>query len=251
MKIQTSGDQMQIKTGGVTMLVLGVVFVLVGLFTTALPFLGMSSDDGQPVAKWASLFGLFLLGIGIFMVVTAKKRLITLVKNGESNITDTKIIGGGVKSQNFQTADVVAVNLATRSEYVGSSDSNNSSTAQRRSDLHLILKDNSVVEVDSSVLKGGFNLNGMDVSGLIRKAPLSREAEQIAVFLGVPVKYEDVSSLQGLRNAKMGNNQPENATPPINPDAPPSAQPQVTEVPTQAEKPPTDSGQIPPQGELK
>jgi hypothetical protein len=219
MKIQTSGDQMQIKTGGVTMVVLGVVFVLVGAFATALPFLGITSDNGEGVPKWASLLGLIFVAVGVFAALTAKKRVITLVKNGESNINDTKMIGGGVKTQNFQTSDIAAVNLTTRNEYVGSG-TDNGSTMQRRSDLHLILKDNSTVEVTSSSGQSGFSFNGMNISSLIRKAPLSREAEQISAFLGVPLKFEDVSNLQGLRDAIMGANKPKTTTPPINPNPP-------------------------------
>lgn len=228
MKIQTSGDQMIIKTGGITQLVLGIVFVLVGVFTAALPFIGITSNNGEKVPAWVSLFGLAFLAVGIYLLLSAKNRAISLVKNGQSNVTEKKLLGGGVKSQNFQTSVIVAVDLSTRNE-TESSGANDRSTTERRSDLKLILNDNSTVDVTSSASRGGFNLNGVDMTNIVRKAPLSREAEQIAAFLGVPVKYEDASSMQGLRDLITGGNQTPNTPPTINPNAPPQNNPTFPE----------------------
>lgn len=202
------------------MLFLGVSFFLAGGFLIILPFLGWTSDNGEPVPKWASIIGLVFAAVGIVAVLYAKKKVITLLKNGESNITETRIIGGGVQSQSFQVSDVVAVNLSTRNEYVSSSDGNRSGGGmQRISDLHLLLNNNSTIEITSSSGQGGLSLNGINMTSLIKKAPLANEAEQIAGFLGVPIKYEDSSSLQGLKDMIMGKDasQPPTTTPPLGP----------------------------------
>ncbi|HEX5797726.1 MAG TPA: hypothetical protein VFX79_00065 [Candidatus Saccharimonadales bacterium] len=237
MKIQTSGEQMQIKTGGITQLVMGIIFSLVGIFIVVLPFLGAEDSNGNKMPMWLGLVGLVFFAIGVFLFLSAKSKMIKLVKNGQSNITTKKLLGGGTHTQDFQTSAIVAVNLSTRNEYVntGTSTNNSRSTMQRRSDLHLILNDNSTIEITSSSGQSGFSLNGINMTSLVRKAPLSKEAEQIAGFLGVPVKYEDSSSLQGLKDMIMGKDasQPAATTPPLNPN-----------VPTQT---PQDAETVPPQ----
>ncbi|MEX2014895.1 MAG: hypothetical protein WD885_03080 [Candidatus Saccharimonadales bacterium] len=224
MKIQTIGEQMQIKTGGITQLVMGIVFSLVGILIVILPFLGVESSDGKKMPLWLGLIGLVFLAIGVYLFLSAKNTVITLIKSGQSNITTKKLLGSGIQTQDFQTSSIVAVNLSTRNEYVntGTSANNNRSTMQRRSDLHLMLNNNSMIEITSSSGQSGFSLNGMNITSLVRKAPLTNEAEQIAGFLGVQVKYEDSSSLQGIKDLITGNNsnQPATTTPPLNPDAP-------------------------------
>lgn len=250
MKIQTTGEQMQIKTGGITQLIMGVVFSLVGAGVAILPFLGVESSDGKKMPIWLGLIGLVFLALGVYLVLSAKNTIITLVKNGQSNVTAKRLLGGSAQTQNFQTSAIIAVNLSTRNEYVntGTAGTNNRSTTQRRSDLHLILNDNSTIEITSSG-QSGVGFNGFNMTSLVRKAPLSREAEQIAGFLGVQVKYEDFSSIEGIKNLITGKKQdrPQTTTP-INPDAPPVEeipQPGAPAQPPQA--PPVDDETLPPQ----
>src|SRR5206468_1707555 len=69
----------------------------------------------------------------------------------------------------------------------------------RRSNLSVVLADNSIVDL-ASKSGGSMSLNGMNLTSLISKPPLTNEANQLSQFLGVPLESTDVSSVSGMIN---------------------------------------------------
>jgi hypothetical protein len=194
MKITHSSSQLEIKSGGVAQVVVGVVMVVAGaVFAIAMLAGAMNSGTGQPAPKWYAVFGLIFVTIGILLVVFAKNTRVILRPGGESLVEAKRILGGGIERQTFSTAQVTAVKLHT---YRNQDSTSDNSSGSRQSDLYVQLQDNSQILLGSSSggPSGAFKINGFNAGSLIQKAPLSREAEEVAAFLGVPMQTEgDVS----------------------------------------------------------
>lgn len=201
MKIIQTNDQMEIKSSGFGQLALGIILALGGI-GTAVVVLG-----GKKAPIWAALIGLGMVIIGILTALFAKNRKAILQLGGNVTVTDKRVIGGGVQQQSVPISSVVAVRLSTYLENTGNYNDGNRSTS-RRSVLGLLLSDNDIIQLGSSG-GGGFTVNGLNVSSMIMKAPLSKEANQIAAFLGVPLQADDSSSIAGaVQSLKSAFGQP-------------------------------------------
>lgn len=207
---------MNIKTSGISQVVGGAIFALAGL-AIAIAFLLSRS----PVF---SLFGLIVAAIGGYTVWSASNREIVIVKGGTSTIRSTKVFRSNTQEDSFDTSTVASVRLATGSGINSGSDfnnnsSNNSSNNQRTSTLWLVLKNNDTIEIASKSGSGGFSINGMSIGGLIQKAPLSKEASQVATFLGLQVDAFDSSNpaaaIKSVVNALKSASQDESLVPPV------------------------------------
>ncbi len=143
---------------------------------------------------------------GLFSKLTGSRN-VTITKGGDVSVSGTGFFGKQLEPVTFPAASIVSVRLDTyQNGSYGNSVSNNSSftvhnsgqNSSRASRLYLVLNNNDMVEIASKQNMGGLKINGMDIGSLIQKAPLSKEASQVADFLGVPLNAEDNSSLAGV-----------------------------------------------------
>jgi hypothetical protein len=253
MKIIQTGNQIIIKQGGATQLIAGIIFIVIGIALAIAIGGGMLHDsNGRKPSPLIALFGVIFAVIGILVFLTAKNRTVTIEQSGTTVVDAKKLIGGKDVNQSFPTSSIVAVRLST---YMDNTSTNtgsgvnfgNNNGQQRRSTLSLLLNNNDMVELGSSSGgNSGLSVNGLNVSNLISKAPLSKEANQIATFLGVPLQADDASSLAGaihsavdmFKQAKNGQPTPFNQTAPNLTPEQPSSPPPAQQPPTTPSAPP-------------
>lgn len=203
MKIQTlSEDELEIKSSGVASLVIGIVMVPAGIAIGATPLFTTAE-------WWVSLIGLAVAGIGALIAFSASSTRNVLRRSGASTITEKRLIGGKTKEASFDASQIVQVRLETHSEYTADTSSESGSRSsqgrrQRVSSLLVVLKDATEITIASERESGGVSMNGISLNS-VSSAPLSKEAQQVADFLGVPLVtgLQDVS-LQNIVGAVQG-----------------------------------------------
>lgn len=186
--IQINDNQLETNEGGTTTLIVGILFFLAGICVAVSPlFL-------KDAAWWMSLIGVGIILISAFVIFSAKSRHIVFSRTGASTVTETKIIGGKTQTVSFDASQIASVGLETRTQYrQNTSTTSNSTTPQREriSTLFVTLRDNSEILIATS--KSG--VNGVSVSGVslssFGAAPLSKEANQLSQFFGVPLSSND------------------------------------------------------------
>lgn len=199
MKITQTDNQMEIKTSGTFALLCGILLLIVGIvvLVTVLTGIWKIQGNGQSTAIIGPIVGIVMAVGGVASAFLARNRNTTLQKNSTSTVTQKHILFGREKIISFNTKRIQAVCLMT--EYRNSS---GNSGMQRRSQLSLMLDDNSLVPVARSAGSSSSSINGLNVTSLVMKAPLSKQADQISQFLGVPIKSSgDVQSLGGVINS--------------------------------------------------
>lgn len=244
MKITQTESTIEIKQSGLGQIIAGGITVLIGVAVVIVFLSGMVSNVEAP--GWvAPLIGVVMIVFGIFFILMSRDKTIIIEKAGQVIVRTKKLIGGSANQATVPTADVVAVRLSTYIDNTGSTQNRNHgrSDGSKRSTLSLILKNNDTIELGTSTtMVGGSRVNGVDVANLIMKAPLSKEAEQVATFLGVPLQADDTSSLvgavQSIKNAVLQDNGPSEpasgaAEVAMQPTA--SPQPQVPQAPPSQE----------------
>ena len=190
MKLTQNYNQLEIKTSGVGQIITGAIFALIGIATVI--FVAIRLSTGMNTVSSMLLFGIIgivFIAIGSFSIFSAQSRHMTIQKNGASIIRSSRMIGGKTIQQDFDTTSVKAVRLAT---YLSRS-SVNTSGGGRCSTLSLVMNNSDSIEIASRG-NSSVNINGINVSSLIHKVPLSREAEQIADFLNVSVETIDMTN---------------------------------------------------------
>lgn len=227
---------MELKSSGIGNFIGGIFFAVVGIAATIVIYISASSDksDASPLL---SLIGVVFVIIGILMAVFAKNRIIHLDRSAESFIYTKKVIGGEALRQNFNISEIIAVNLYT---YTSAATSGNSgdSAPNRRSKLSLVMKNNDLVEIEDSSSKG-FQFNGMSVGSLITKAPLSKEANELSGFLGVPIQNQGQLSISdavsSIKNAfNHGDGSVINENPPDSNPNTTNIKPDINQEPSSA-----------------
>jgi hypothetical protein len=250
MKITQTDSQIELKNSGIGQAFLGLVFIVSGV---GVSLITRSPDaDGKKAPFWVLLIGIAVVIGGIAMIIFAKNRSVTIRKGGDTTVNTKRLIGGGPQQATIPTANIVAVRLSTYLDNNSVNDGNggigSSNQNSRRSTLSLVLNNNDLVELGSSG-QGGLNINGLNVSSLISKAPLSKEADQVARFLGVPLQADDSSSIAGaVKSLKTAFSQdpepsPSAQTPTFSPGQAPQAAPPPASPAPQTPLPPA----IPPQ----
>lgn len=199
MKIQTiSNDELQIKTSGATAILLGVIFLVVGVVVAVLVHSSSGKSSGNPLIGMA--FGGVFAVVGLLLVLFASSERIVLRRGGTSTVEKKRLLGGKTVSQNFDTVTVQAVHLMTGFSAANVNPAGggfyNNMNGNRQSRLELLLNDGSVVHIADQTGSSS-TINGINVTNLITKAPLSKEANQIADFLGVPLQNEDITNPMG------------------------------------------------------
>lgn len=195
MKLTQTDNQIEVKNNGIGQLLIGAVFFVAGIAVTAL-ILSSHSSDGKKAPIWVVLFGLLFCVIGVFIAFMAQNRRTTIQKGSNVTVWAKRLLIGAPQEQSVPTSSVVAVRLTTSADYSAAQDGD--TTNQRRSVLSLVLTNNDLIEVGSAGTKNMISINGMNVSNLISKAPLSKEANQLASFLGVPLQASDTSTIPGM-----------------------------------------------------
>ena len=200
MKLTQTQTQLEISNSGITNIIFGVILAIGGVAVAAIPFVVKNGAKPQPA--WISLIGLGLIAIGALILFTARGERFTLNKGGNIDVNIHRLIGGATTSQSIPLANVVAVRLVTTINTSASSNQNGPSG--RHSILSLVINNNDLLNLAQDSSNGGIEVNGMNVSGLWAKAPLSKEAKQISEFLGVPLQADDSSSLAGTVKSIVG-----------------------------------------------
>jgi hypothetical protein len=247
MKITQTDTQIELRSSGLGQLVIGIVTILVGI-GVIIVLLGSSSDNGKKAPAWSVLIGIFFIIFGVLMALFAKNRTVTVRKGGDTSVSAKRVLGSNPQQQTVPTANIVAVRLSTYMENNngsngGSGGISGGDSSSRRSVLSLVLNNNDLIEVGGSGGgMGGFNINGINVSSLITKAPLSKEANQVATFLGVPLQADDTSSIAGAIKSigtafHQESSQPAQSTP-FNSDAQPQTPAATPITPPAAPAPP-------------
>jgi hypothetical protein len=191
MKIIQTEDKMEIKTNGTVSLLSGVIVFLIGTVVAVgilTRVFKTSSSDQSFYIVWP-IIGIVIAVLGAISAFLACNRDIVMQKGGTTTSTLKHILFGKANTVSFDTRRIVSVWLATNYIKGRTAGSNirNSSNSQRQSQLSLILDDNSLIQVANSS-RGGATVNGFGVTNMFAKAPLSKQAEQISGFLGVPLR---------------------------------------------------------------
>lgn len=187
--------------GAGSALFMGFLLSLIGIGLTA-AFLGAEQ-------KWPALFGLVFVASGFFLLASASKRTIVFQKDGNTTVTDKRILFGAPKIQTFPTSSISRVSLESHTEYQNRSVNDTAGNFNRTvaepvlvGTLSIVLNDGSSIAIDTasrnqSMGGGGFTFNGIPIGGIIStiksftgKPPLTKEAEKLAGFLGVPFNSE-------------------------------------------------------------
>lgn len=226
-------NTLEIKSGGASAVVIGFIFLAIGVVVA---IVGIGTSAPSPLIGHG--IGAIFIVIGLISMLVASSETVVLRKGAQSSVEKRRVIGGSIRSQTFDTSLISAVQLVTSintttptgSSTIPGTTQTGLSTNSRRSVLSLLLNDNSKIVVGMTN-GSGTSVNGMNVTGLIQKAPLANEAKQIADFLGVPLDAGDYTNLattiRSVRENMMGENNPPTATPPTVPTSP---QPSETEI---------------------
>jgi len=253
MKIRQTGSTLTVKTNGAIQLIFGVITLLGSL---ALLFAFLSGGLGDDAAI-LGLFALIFAIVGGIVMFQAKNRTTTMVQNGAITMKEKRILGGQVESREVPASTVTAVEHgAHRHTRINRSrNGGRRMSTQRDYQLSLMLSNNDQILLATKRGGGG-------VIGSIRsfiKAPLSKEGEQIANFLGVP--FQATSSQGGvgaLRDAITGGlngqqtpgQQPNQAPMSVSPQQPSTNAVQPSTAPSQqpmATPQPQNTGAVQPQ----
>ena len=184
MKISKEQNTLHIKKSGWSQVVVGAITLLIGL---GVGFFGVVSDGiEEPLLVYvvAGAFSIF----GAAFLALAKHMKASLQLGGQSHVVAKRVIGGKTERQDFATNDITGVELVTntqRSTRTGSS--SRGSSTQFVSELFLVLANGDRVKLGKKS-KQGTGVAGVSV---MLKAPLSKEANEIAEFLGVPLNGGD------------------------------------------------------------
>lgn len=192
MKIEeTNSGTLETHSSGFGTLFTSIIFVIAGIAIAI--FILLSSSVEQ---KLFALAGLVFVVIGGFIAYGATKRDVVLRGDGESVVTETKILTKKVTEYRFSPEEVDHVTLDTSIKHTRSSDGD--TERKRVSTLFVTLKDTTEVVILGGQT-GGFSVDGFNLSAF-GKAPLSEEAEKVATLYGVELTHSG-NSLNTMKEA--------------------------------------------------
>lgn len=174
----TSNNQLEIRENSVSQILPSVAFIGLGL--TAV-YAGLRAEEGGTM--FIILGSVFAL-VGALVAFKATKTEIILRNNSISTKRTSTIITKKESIEEFAPEQIQSVALESSTSHIRSSDGG--SRRERASILYLNLDDNRQV-ILMTKKSGAFSVNGIDVSSF-GKAPLSKEAQQIADFFGKPLE---------------------------------------------------------------
>lgn len=248
MKITQTNNQLEVKKGVIRAVIVGTVSIVLGIVVIIATLSGNfpihNSQTGETLPPWAgSLVGALFALVGLIFIFFAKSKHIILQLQGQTTVIEKRLLGAP-QQMVIPTANIVAVQLVSHMEYdttTNSSAGNSTTTQSRASSLILLLNNNDQIVVDVSKK----NINRLSIGGTglssFQKAPLGKEAEQIANFLGVPLKSNDAGSVFDMANmfADILNTTKQPQTPPQSPAQPPTPTTTPPAIPGIPPLPPT------------
>lgn len=228
MKIITEDQNQLVATDkAIGALVMGVVFVLVGI-AIAVTSLGSHSMPG-------TLIGLAFAAVGALIVVFHKTRTLTVDKaSSQITVTLKGLVGSGQRS--YPLGEVVKMQLVTsyqtvstggpRTSGISIGGAGNTETEQKTR-LLLVLKDGTTIDLADGQ-------RSMQSFGIFGSVPNQAAGQRIAAYLGVPFESVGDQSLGqvigAVENAIKGQAQA--------PSVVPTSQPPAAPVPNAAEPQP-------------
>jgi Tetraspanin family. len=178
--INQSENQMSLKDGNVTSLILGAVFIIVGVFGA----FGIYSASRFSIPFW--VMAVFFL-IGLIIIFTSAAILVTIDKTqNQISFLKKRLIGS--KAQNYNIQNVLRVEL--RKSYkmeAGTRNQNGTITPPRQILQHqavIVFKDGTEVPLENVK-----NSSGVGIGAEVLLGGTGKElsiSNQIANFLGVP-----------------------------------------------------------------
>jgi len=179
MKITQTPNRMEIYINGVSSILFGLVMVFVGSFVAYYSF--------HRSELWPIVIEFIFVITGLPLIFLAKNKSIIIEKGAMTTIFVQNVIFRSSKQKSIPTTDIVGVTLVSR--MYSNKMANGDDTVKRISTLFLLLKNNDLIMITKKVQS---NQEESSFFGLIVKSPLSRDAEQIAKFLGVPLKVNQI-----------------------------------------------------------
>jgi len=209
MKFIQTDTQTEIRMGASTQLIVSIIFIIVGAAIsigglhlpnnshgqTATAANGSTTTTSAHAGPILIGFGLVFFIVGVLTALNAKSERTLIVKGGNTTVTTRRLLGGATVSQSFPTASIKTVRL---NSYISGTNTG-PTNGGRQSNISLVLVDNTIVDVATKA-GNGFKVNGLSLSSLIGKPPLTNEANQLSQFLGVPLESADMSSIAGMIN---------------------------------------------------
>lgn len=253
MKIQHQNDtELLITDSGLGAIFIAATLLIMGVaIGAALLFVGNFG-----IIEIALSIGLIIAAA--IVMLTAKKRHITLRKNATSEILETNIVTKKGTKREFPTNSIASVNIETATEYSRNSRGTGMSRS-KKSTLFLAFTDTSRVSLTSATTSANSYMGDMSLASYAT-SPLSLWAETIGTFLGVPVVSDvpSVGVMPGFGTPSTTTGQPviaqppaghfasnpqiqQPSAPPAQPVTPPTSAPAFDVIPTQATLPPAAS----------
>ena len=151
------------------------------------------------MAQTPALFGAVFIVAGIISGLVPRGQRTTIVKGGEITIMSRALIGGS-KMRSFQTNSIVGLLLdAYTSRMV-----DGQAEASRRSTLYALFADHTVEDIAHEG-ESKLTVNGINISSIFGRPPLTKEAEQLSQFLGVELIQNDSTSIPNAINSFFRN----------------------------------------------
>jgi hypothetical protein len=209
MKVQQlNNDVLLISKGATGTIIISIALLLIGVGAGVAPLITSGLE------WWVHLIGAGLFIVGLVLLFTASKEVVTLRLTGESTVERTRVLSKKTTKESFQREQVAAIGLETVTSYertsttdsqgdgIGGVSQPGNMRRVRRSVLYVQLTDNSQVIIGQAQSTNGTTIAGVDVSAF-GKAPLFKEAQQIATFFGVPLTGSNIdpTGVQNIQDA--------------------------------------------------
>lgn len=196
MKIQTvSSDELQIQSSGKWVFIFGIALIPIGIAAGVALFLTQEN-------KMTGLIGLAALVVGAALIFFAENKIITLRKSGLSSITTSKLMSSETRKQEFDARGAQFIELQVSRETSNDSSGNKNTSLSSEMYLHIPNTVATLLARESNSLN--FSVGVLDFGELLGHAPLQKESQIVADFLGVPVQINDMSSIMGAVKTMAG-----------------------------------------------
>lgn len=198
MKIKSDTQKMIIEerntdsqVGSVLSISVGILFLFYFFFAKSIPIAGLDKNPGLLIM----LLGLFLIGVGISFLSKTEKIQTSLDKSGPCVHKKSRLFSPVSDARQFELKDITAVDhhVTSRTRM----QNNGRPTYRITSEVSLVLKNGNTLEIGHktkappAVYAGvGNNINAK----ISTKAPLEKLSKEVAEFVGVKVKQNQIPS---------------------------------------------------------
>ena len=187
MKIELESDKKLMMIGsGAIQLSIGILLVCTSIATVLMILTGSA-----PSWLWAMV--LLLLILGSAAIMTATDRQVSLIKEGLSEVTETKVVTGMQVRQDFRTDFVTGICLDTGEHYLAAHPPTKPLDPSRllgrfyQTVLYLEISDGSHVLLAKQLPVFNLPLSGQ-LLPKVGMHPLAEQAHKMALFLRIPLR---------------------------------------------------------------